>query len=287
MRRPLYSPEEVKTDIRNHIVTGVMEAIGGFESASEDEDTLTGHLGSTLKVPTRVVNVLEGQINGPWRWSLTYTKFRGKGPSATETFLGADGIFEITFYGGGSSISKSLLFQSKMKGEGGRKLVKQCAKLSTWREAAFVLSFGEDAFTAISLDEVLSKRGSTKIHGIPLADYLAGPFVNCDVGDTDLHYRPREQRLVWRAMTGHTVAVKFVVKHRFRLKVVAPDADSAVAGIDKEINPAQIHNFRMEASDEDILARTFWDCANLGPSKTNAVKNLSSRWVAHIRSRGA
>src|ERR1700730_16724366 len=84
MRRPLYIPEEVKRDIRNHIVTAVTDAIGGFESASEDEDTLTGHLGATLRSPTRVVNVLEDQLTGRWRWSLTYTKFRGKGPSATE-----------------------------------------------------------------------------------------------------------------------------------------------------------------------------------------------------------
>jgi hypothetical protein len=150
-----------------------------------------------------------------------------------------------------------------MEGEGGKRLVEQCSKLSTWREAAFVLSFGKKAFTALSLDDILATRGRTRgLHGTPLSDYLAGPFVDCAVGDTDLRYIRGEHRLIWRAMNGETVAVKFVVRHRFRLKVAAPGSTPSTAAVDREINPDEIHKFRMSASYEDILA--------LKPGRTQA-----------------
>jgi len=97
MRRRLYIPDEVKANIRAHLETAIQNTVEGFDSASEDEDTMTGHLGARLQVRVqRVMVPRPNEIPGEWRWAIKYYKFRGRGPAATERFLGADGIFELT-----------------------------------------------------------------------------------------------------------------------------------------------------------------------------------------------
>lgn len=257
MRRRLYIPQELIQAISAHIKAAVPRAVEGYWSANEDEDVLTGHLGACLKIGSQKVRVVETQSERPgdWTWSLDYFKFRGRGKNATENILGADGLFELRLQLGYRTETKSLLFQAKKDWESDPNLVSQCIKLSTWREAAFVLNYTPTAFEAFSIDQVLKTRGSrpsaTDLRS--LGDFLAGDFLECLVGDTDLSYDPRARRLIWRAISGEIVSTVFDVKHRMRFNVKAPPS-SDHDRVDKHIPNSEIHNYRMEARDEEILS---------------------------------
>lgn len=110
MRRQLNIPLLVKQAIEAHVRKRMAEVEERFHSAAEDEDTFTGHLGALLGTSERQV-LVDGQ---PWYWSIEYTKFRGRGKGATESYIGADGIFEIRVHGIEVAGRKSVLFQSKM-----------------------------------------------------------------------------------------------------------------------------------------------------------------------------
>src|SRR5216684_2725852 len=151
MRGRLFIPEEVKRSIRVHLQEAVPRAVEGYVSAHEDEDTLTGHLGANLRTGWHrvVIQDPESQNFREWRWELTYYKFRGRGPGATEKVLGADGLFALDLTIGSRTEQKTLLFQAKTADDaGGRPLLEQSIKLSTWREAAFVLVYSESDFRA-------------------------------------------------------------------------------------------------------------------------------------------
>lgn len=258
MRQKLFVPEEVKTAIRAHLSRAVEHAVAEYLSAAEDEDSLTGHLGARLQVASRRVHVESTQSERPgeWTWSVNYYKFRGRGPGASERLLGADGVFELKLVIGTRVDVKSLLFQAKIDREGGRDLLEQCIKLSTWREAAFVLSYSERGFAAISLDEVISARGSLRRapRGTPLQEYLGREYLDCEIGDTDLFYEARQRRLRWRSMEGEVVAVPFGIRHRIGINVRAPALGTMARGIDHIISPDEIYNHRMQATTDDLLA---------------------------------
>jgi len=50
-----------------------------FDSAGEDEDTVTGHFGALLQRGPVKVLVEESETKGTWKWSIRYSKFRGRG----------------------------------------------------------------------------------------------------------------------------------------------------------------------------------------------------------------
>ena len=252
MPRRIYIPAQVIDNISVHIQSAVTKAVEGFWSANEDEDTLTGHLGASIKTGTHTVNVVQDEISGPWKWSLDYSKFRGRGANATESHLGADGIFELNVDWGYRTERKSLLFQSKTEWDDSPDLVEQSILLSTWREAAIAIDYRPEGFEAFSVDSVLSSRGkrSNAGRGIPLQDALSDYFLKCKIGNTDLRYDTRSRRLYWRDTNGLLVGVQFSVPHRMRLKVQAPVQGQFV---DKEIDPAEIHQHRMEVAPEEVL----------------------------------
>lgn len=256
MRRRLYIPDEVRQAIREHLEAAVNRAVSGYLSAHEDEDTLTGHLGGSLRSGTQRVFVARSQteIPGEWKWSITYYKFRGRGPRATERVLGADGLFELNLITGSRSEQKSLLFQAKVIGEGDRGLLEQCIKLTTWREAAFVLVYSEGGFTSVPLDSAVAARGALRPDmGTPLAVYLGTDFLDCDVGDNELHYDARGKRLIWRAMNGEVVATQFAVNHRVAVNIEAPRWGEDLPGVDRLVASEDIYQFRMQASEDDVL----------------------------------
>jgi len=201
--------------------------------------------------------VSEAQISGEWQWSINYYKFRGRGAGAPEKYLGADGIFELKLASGTRIDSKALLFQAKMEREGGARLLKQCIKLSTWREASFVANYAEGGFQAIPLDVVIGHRGRAVsfTNARPLEEYLGREFLDCLVGDDELRYDSQLRRLIWRAMNGEIVATRFKLKHRVRIRIQAPRTGDTIPGVDQEISPEQIHdyNYRMAATAEEIL----------------------------------
>ena len=254
MRRRLYLPDEVRAEIQEHIRVRIEDASLSIASAVEDEDSMTGHLGAKLQIGWQSVDVLRGEIPGTWRWAVDYKKFRGRGKGATERFLGADGIFELKLDSGYRTDTKTLLFQAKSQGRGGTPLFVQCMKLSTWREAAFVIDYRPGDLRALSLDDVIASRGriDSEVPTWPLATILSEDFLDCVIGDTTLSYDAVARRLSWRAMSGELVATDFGVGHRLRVGVRAPKHQFAASGVDRIVRPEDAHNYRMEAAPTEI-----------------------------------
>jgi hypothetical protein len=253
-RRSLSIPEEVKAAIRTHLAEKYPIALDGYWSANEDEDSLTGDLGATIRIKNQKVFVEKSQIerSGEWTWSIDYRKFRGRGPNATENILGADGLFELSLGIGNRVEKKTLLFQSKKDWTFDNNLVEQAIKLSTWREAAFIINFSENSFEAIDLDSILVSRGhrTENIRSKSLDKFIGEDFLNCIVGDFDLSYDAVSRKLIWRNMDDEIVATKFSIPQRITIKIDAPNHTK----YKKIIKNEEIYNHRMYASEEDILS---------------------------------
>jgi hypothetical protein len=257
MRRRFYIPEEVKNSIREHIHKAVEQSKDGYYSASEDEDTLIGDLGSSLRISNQKVNVLKDEINGQWSWSFNYTKFGGRGSKSTESIIGADGILELKFEHLQSEDQKSVLFQSKKEWDTDNNLLAQCIKLSTWREASFILNFSPTEFQAFSLDDIILSRGkyNASINSSTLSDFLGNDFLNCNIGDTDLMYDAKSKLLIWRTILGEIIATKFKIKNRIKLKITPPTHRTRnKKNYDEPIKNDDIHKYRMEATEKEILS---------------------------------
>ena len=256
-RHRLYIPAEVREDIAIRIKEGVAETLAEFDSGEEDEDVFTGHLGARLTTRDRKLYVPDAEVPGVWTWSIRYRKFRGRGKGATEKVVGADGILELSLDSFGRKQTKSLLFQSKMGGSYDKRLVEQCAKLSTWREASAVFIYSPDQLGAMSIDRVLRERGDLGgATGMPLDKFINDVFVTCDIGDTDLRYASEKKELIWRTVNDETVAAKFNVRHRIRVDVKAPLRTSQEP-LDRYIKAEDVHRHRMNADVDDLLSLPF------------------------------
>jgi hypothetical protein len=276
MPRRLYIPEEVLQSIKEHIEAAIPRAVSGFISANEDEDTMTGELGSSLRSGTRTVVVDRAEVNGPWKWAIDYTKFRGRGKNATESYVGADGIIELSLDWFGRKESKSLLFQAKMDWRADASLMEQAVLLSTWREASIFVNYTEATIEAFSIDSVLRSRGkhSDARNPLPFADALTKYFLECKVGNTDLAYDPVSRQLRWRATSGVTVATQFSIPHRFRIKVKAPGYKHKLEW-DKLIPKSEIHSHRMAVEPDEVLSPLLSD-VSVDPKKQ--LQTLSSTY---------
>lgn len=236
MPRKIYIPDEVKESIFDHLKTAIDNAAEAYENASEEEDTLTGQLGFSLNCKVKKVNVKadrqKEQLPGIWKWSLKYTKFRGRGPKATENIVGADGIFEFGVKYGKGIQKKSLLFQAKNDLNTDKQLFYQSLKLSTWREAAFVINFTPNEIEAFHIDDVVRSQGARGniSEKFSLYNFLSEIFIECLIGDLDLEYDARAHRLIWISHNGEKVNTKFSVKNRFSLEVVPPEYNDSDYG---------------------------------------------------------
>lgn len=258
MAKRLHIPIEVLNSVSEHIQSAVDSAVEGFWSANEDEDTVTGHLGACLKTQVHTVDVREEQIPGPWKWSIDYTKFRGRGKGATESFIGADGIFELTVSFPSRTDKKCLLFQSKVDWDNDSSLVKQAILLSTWREASIFINYTPSAFEAFSVDSVLASKGLRRQakNILDLKDALVDHFLKCKIGDTDLSYDAKRRRLIWRSLSGVVVATQFSIPSRLRLLIEAPNR-SEEPSYDKLIPANEIPLYRMDTDSQGILSQPF------------------------------
>lgn len=258
MPQTLFIPDEVKDSISRHLYAGTARAVEGYLSGNEDEDTLTGDMGACLRIGTQRVKVENVEIGGNWTWSLTYHKLRGRGRRASESFVGADGLFELSIkWNEQNEQKKSILFQAKNAWIGSDKsLLQQSIKLSTWREAAFVLNYTPTDYEAFSIDEVLRTRASrSQIEDtVSLGSLLSRDFLDCLIGDTDLRYDAKSRKLIWRAANGEMVETKFSIPHRFSVTVKPPKRFTRQKSRYREIPNTEVSNFRMQANDENILS---------------------------------
>lgn len=255
-RTKIYIPSEVKSKIAEHVDARYKHALDGYYSANEDEDTLTGDLGASLRIKNQKVKVIDNEINGTWSWGISYSKFRGRGQNATEKMIGADGIIELEIKIGNRIERKSALFQSKKNLIKDPQLLKQAVLLTTWREAAFVLNFEPESYEVYNLDSIIKSQGKKPNHKSikNIADFFKDDFMECFVGDTSLGYDARKRILKWKTTEGITVGTKFSIPHRIAIKVKAPIKNHRDDWYDKEIKNNEIHNYRMAASDEEILS---------------------------------
>ncbi len=253
MRPNIYLPPAVQQSIHRHIKRAVNRAVEAHKSGQEDEDTLTGQLGAFLRTPRpRSVTVTADNVPGTWTWRLDYRKLRGRGPKATERILGADGIFDLVLTHGGEQTRKGSLFQAKTGAEDRQRLLAQLIRLSTWKEAAFVIRYGHDAYTAMAFDSAFNlANGLPGTSNVPLDAFIMDWFVACLVGDSELYYSWEERILQWRDLKGERIEASFAVKHHLDLRVDAPLPGSYRYG--RRIDADQIPEHRMEATDEELL----------------------------------
>lgn len=217
----------VYEEISEHIREKCHEAEEGWQSANEDEDTLTGDLGATLRRGWTTTHDDEGN---PWKWRVTYKKFRGRGKGAVEKSIGADGILQIEVENSetGAMIDKGLLFQSKKAGTAApKKLNEQVENMEDLvPSGSAVFEFGPKKYQAYESAPVLEKRGhigdvpaSAKVR---LGDFLADRFLPCRVGRRGLYYDAIRQSLFVPDRTNGLIRIRRELRHRFRIEVRRP-----------------------------------------------------------------
>jgi len=294
MRHNIYLPPELQRSIRRHIKRSVNRAVEAHKSGREDEDTLTGQLGVLLRTPRPItVKVTGDNVPGSWTWRLDYRKLRGRGPRATERILGADGVFEFSLTHNGEQVRKGALFQAKTEAEDRQRLLAQLIKLSTWKEAAFTVRYGTDAYSAMDFDAAYSAAiGAPGGASIPLDAFIMDWFVACLVGDSELSYSGEERLLTWRDLKGERVEASFSIRHHLALRVDGPLPSAR--RYSRRIDPVEIYEHRMEATDEELLGiKRDATVSDLKRAKRNAAKRYhtdryqqlesSERYVLDLR----
>jgi hypothetical protein len=170
----LFIPVEVVHDIRNWTRRAELAAIADFPQTSTDEDAIVESFGTRLRCRTRVVDVTDAEVPGPWKWSISHTRFRGRGRDATERHVGADVIIELTIRRPNRyrADTKALLLQAKKNWTNDSKVIEQAARLSTWREAAALMNLTAEQFEAFRIDDVIAARCSDLITSAAVLDYI-------------------------------------------------------------------------------------------------------------------
>jgi hypothetical protein len=107
-------PSAVFNSIQQHFRRAGEGAASGWERNSEEEDSLTVDLGRVLCTHSPVVINVNGQ---PWRWRVSYKKFRGRGPNPSENEIGADGIIQVEVTLRDETFFKGVLFQAKKESD--------------------------------------------------------------------------------------------------------------------------------------------------------------------------
>lgn len=216
-------PTVVFDVLQEHLRTGTKAAAqGGWESASDEEDALTGDFCGRLRTGWREVLSRDGS----WRWRIQYKKFRGRGTDALEKHSGADGIVQIEVHeASGTIITKGVLFQAKkVSGSSRSDLPEQARKMEDLAPGgSAVFEFGPDSYRAeatASILGVLEERPGRIPHPRhPIADYLADQFLTCKSGLRGMYYDGVRKILVLPAASDNRL-LPLALRHRVRIEVV-------------------------------------------------------------------
>ncbi len=217
-------PAVVVAKIMEHLRAGCERAEHGWTAGSEEEDTLTGDLGGSLRSgwsETMVDNYER------WRWKLTYKKFRGRGAGATEKIIGADGIFQIEVEDRvtGRNFNKGLLFQAKkVEAKDRRQLLSQAHKMEALvPRGSAVFEYGPRGYHAADASKVIAAKGrltaDDQRQPEQLGDYLAERFVPCEIGIKGLFYDAVRGTLVVPNETNGVIQFRSQLAHRFKIEV--------------------------------------------------------------------
>jgi len=217
-------PTPVFGSIQQHLRSGARRGELGWEAGEDDEDVLTGDLGSCLRRGwSRRV-----QVNGSaWRWRVTYKKFRGRGRGAAERMLGADGILqvEVEDLRTGMVDLKGILFQAKKNWRStNSKLVRQIELMEHIAPGGtVVLNYTREVYYAIDGPIVIRAEGKPELvaHPMRLGDYLADTFLPCSSGLRGLYYDSRRRILIIPRPSPPPVISRFALSHRITVEVEA------------------------------------------------------------------
>jgi hypothetical protein len=214
-------PSSVFEAIQRHLRERTKHAEGGWEAGSDDEDTLTGDLGGSLRTAgwrkTR-------DVDDEWEWRVSYKKFRGHGQGALEKTIGADGIVQVEVRPAmaGEIVTKGVLFQAKKhKGSSRTKLKGQVADMEDCAPGgSAVFEYGPNGYRAESGASIAKK--SNQDAGIPhpdmpLAEYLADSFLPCESGIRGMYYDAVRGVLEVPTPRGEPRFFQTKIKHRITI----------------------------------------------------------------------
>jgi hypothetical protein len=220
MRKDL--PPRVFRDLQDYLREGCARGEEGWESGSDEEDTLTGDLGGSLRCPWQE---LGGEAGKRWRFRVTYKKFRGRGRGADESIFGADGILEVQIEDRHTSTKhgKGVLFQAKKKGDSRkRKLLEQASRMERIAQnGSAIFEYGPNEYAAFDASELGGGR-RLPVGGeswARLGDYLADRFLPCDVGKRGMFFDAVGRAIVYTDDTGDVIRARATMKHRLRIEV--------------------------------------------------------------------
>ena len=261
MATDLFIPMEVAKAIGKWIRHAEITAIADFPQTSKDEDTIVESFGSRIRCREKAVEVGSNvqERPGTWRWSISHTRFRGRGPGALEKKIGADVIVQmnVSVRNRAHLGSKSLLVQAKKNWTSDARLFEQAARLLTWREAASVINLTAKRFEAFNIDDVIAAKGKRPSSYELLSDYLLKEFVSGELGDETLRYDAHRESLQWLDMKGVLVRCSFPCKQRISIDVTAPDGPWTNPAT---ITPEEIYDHRLNATPKQVLgAKNFSD----------------------------
>lgn len=196
-------PDFLVKNIQTHIREQSLEGEFGWEHANEEEDTLTGDYLSQLRT--------NWNNSSDWKWRIKYTKVRGRGPGAYEKKIGADGIITIEFENNGERTYKSIIFQSKKKGNNNIK--EQLKKMDdTLPDGNMVLVFTPRGYFAERGSEFTNDRNMN----IRAGDYLADEFIGCKNGQWGVEYDGGRKSL----KIGEKKIPRVFIKHKLNLEII-------------------------------------------------------------------
>jgi DnaJ-domain-containing protein 1 len=252
MATDLHLPREVASAIGDRIRHAELASIADFPQTSKDEDSIVESFGSRVRCRQRTVEVSTSNVyerRGEWKWSISHTRFRGRGRGALEKRVGADVIIELNVHDAYRHRRKSLLIQAKKNWITDARVFEQAARLITWREAASVVNLTSKRFEGFNIDDVIKGRGKRPGSFVQLSDFLISQFVAGELGDDSIEYDPRHEWLQWLDMNDVLVRCIFPCKQRISINVSTPPPWKTPA----TIKPEEIPEHRLAATPKQLL----------------------------------
>lgn len=217
-------PQSVFASVQSHLRSGCLRGEKGWESGSEEEDTLTGDLCGSLRTDGWVD--LTDENGSSWKFRVTYKKFRGRGKGAEEKIFGTDGIVEVQIENValGAKFGKGLLFQAKKQGDKDKTRLRLQARTMEKVAAggSAIFEYGPNKYTGVDSSQVLTNdaklvREKAKAR---LGDYLADRFLPCESGKRGMYYDAVARAIVYADDNGNIVRAHATLLHRLRIEVV-------------------------------------------------------------------
>jgi hypothetical protein len=207
-------PAPVYEAVRTHLAVRARVAVVGWEGGSDEEDTLTGDLGGTLRTNWRVVPV-DDALN--WRWRVRYKKLRGRGRGAFEKTSGADGILQVEATRNSEKVFKGVIFQAKRLDRPVGNLASQVRRMEDLAEGgSAVWLYGPQGYLAVSGSSYLEAGGDRgkAPQFETLSSFLGDTFLPCSAGLRGMYFDAVRGLLVLpngivhRVSIGHRIAVE-------------------------------------------------------------------------------